>query len=172
MAVGAVLPVLPHYVQGPLNYGSLAVGFAIGAFAFTALASRPLAGRIADARGRRPVVAVGALLATIGGALYFVPAGLPGLLFARLVLGAGEGTVFTAGATWVVDLAPEGRRGRVIGLYGLAVWGGLSTGPLIGSALLHAARFEAVWAFCAISPLVGALIALLVPDPFRPTEQS
>ena len=35
MAVGAVLPVLPHYVKGPLNYGSLAVGFAIGAFAFT-----------------------------------------------------------------------------------------------------------------------------------------
>src|SRR4051812_50215772 len=106
MAVGAVLPVLPHYVKGPLNYGSLAVGFAIGAFAFTALASRPLAGHLADARGRRPVVAVGALLAAIAGALYFVPAGLPGLIVARLVLGAGEGTVFTAGAPGGVGPAP------------------------------------------------------------------
>jgi MFS family permease len=172
MAVGAVLPVLPHYVKGPLNYGSLAVGFAIGAFAFTALASRPLAGHLADARGRRPVVAVGALLAAIAGALYFVPAGLPGLIVARLVLGAGEGTVFTAGATWVVDLAPQDRRARVIGLYGLAVWGGLSLGPLIGSALFSAAHFDAVWAFCAISPAIGALIALVVPDPFQPTESS
>jgi len=60
----------------------------------------------------------------------------------------------------------------VIGLYGLAVWGGLSLGPLIGSALFDAGHFDAVWTFCAISPAVGALVALLVPDPFRPTERS
>jgi MFS family permease len=172
MAVGAVLPVLPHYVKGPLGYGSLAVGFAVGAFAFTALASRPVAGHVADSRGRRPVVAVGAALAAIAGALYFVPAGLPGLILARLVLGAGEGTVFTAGATWVVDLAPLDRRARVIGLYGLAVWGGLSLGPLIGSALFAAGHFNAVWAFCAISPAIGALVALVVPDPFEPSASS
>jgi arylsulfatase A-like enzyme/MFS family permease len=167
-AVGAVLPVLPRYVRGPLDSGDLAVGFVIGAFAFTALASRPVAGRIADTRGRRPVVVAGALLASAAGGLYFLPGGLPSLLLARLVLGAGEGAVFTAGATWVVDLAPEGRRGRVIGLYGLAVWGGLSLGPPIGDALLRASSFDAVWAFTAISPLIGALVALQLPDPFRP----
>jgi MFS family permease len=168
MAVGAYLPVLPHYVKGPLGYGSLAVGFTIGAFGFTAVASRPLAGRIAEARGGRPVVATGAILAAVAGVLHFVPAGLPGVIIARLVLGAGEGTVFTAGATWVVDLAPRERRARVIGLYGLAVWGGLSTGPLIGSALFHSADFHAVWAFCAISPLLGALVALFVHETSRP----
>jgi MFS family permease len=168
MAVGAYLPVLPHYVKGPLDYGSLAVGFTVGAFGLTAVASRPLAGHFADARGRRPAVAAGALLAAVAGALHFVPAGLPGVIFARLILGAGEGTVFTAGATWVVDLAPTERRARVIGLYGLAVWGGLSTGPLIGSALFDDGHFGAVWAFCAISPLVGAFVALFVPETFRP----
>jgi MFS family permease len=170
MAVGAVLPVLPHYVKGPLDYGNVAVGVVVGAFAFTALACRPVAGHFADARGRRLVVAVGALLTAAGGLLYLVPAGLPGLIVARLAVGAGEGSVFTAGATWVVDLAPPGRRGRVIGLYGLAVWGGLSLGPLIGNAVFHAWGFDAVWAFTAISPFVGALVALLVPDPFRPPE--
>jgi MFS family permease len=167
MAVGAVLPVLPHYVKGPLDYGSVAVGFAVGAFAFTALASRPVAGRLADARGRRPVVAAGAFLAAVAGGLYFVPAGLPGLIVARLVLGVGEGSVFTAGAAWVVDLAPPGRRGRVIGLYGLGVWGGLSLGPLIGSALFDAGHFDAVWAFCAVSPAIGALVALRIPESGR-----
>src|SRR5256885_15903011 len=96
MAVGAVLPVLPHYVKGPLNYGSLAVGFAIGAFAFTALASRPIAGHIADSRGRRPVVAAGAALAAVAGALYFVPAGRPGGLVAPPVLRAGAGAALPA----------------------------------------------------------------------------
>ena len=59
------------------------------------------------------------------------------------MLGAGEGTVFTAGSAWIVDLAPPARRGRVIGLYGLAVWAGLSIGPLIGELLLHAGGYTA-----------------------------
>lgn len=170
IAVGAVLPVLPHYVRGPLDSGNFAVGLVIGAFAFTALAGRPLAGYFADVRGRQPVVVVGSLLAAAAGLLYFVPAGLPGLLLSRLVLGAGEGMVFTAGATWVVDLAPPERRARVIGLYGLAVWSALSMGPPIGDALLRASSFNAVWAFATIAPLAGALVALRLPDPFRPAQ--
>ena len=81
---------------------------------------------------------------------------MPGLIAARLVLGAGEGTVFTAGSAWIVDLAPPARRGRVIGLYGLAVWGGLSLGPLIGELILHLSGYTEVWLFTAISPLLGA----------------
>ena len=84
------------------------------------------------------------------------------------MLGAGEGTVFTAGSAWIVDLAPEDRRGRVIGLYGLAVWSGLSVGPLIGELLLHASGYTLVWLFAGVAPLVGAAIALRVPDPYRP----
>ena len=171
-AVGAVLPVIPRYVRGPLDSGNIAVGIAVGAFALTALASRPLAGYVTDLRGRRPVVVVGALLAATAGLLYLVPAGLAGLIGARLVLGAGEGMVFTAGATWVVDLAPPDRRGRVIGLYGLAVWGGLSLGPPIGDALLRASSYEAVWAFSAICPFLGALVALRIPDQHRPSPEA
>ena len=100
MGVGAVLPVIPHYVRGPLHAGDIAVGFAIGAFAFTALAGRPLAGHLADRRGRRPVVAAGSALAALAGVLYLLPLGMPGLIFARLVLGAGEGRC-----------SPPGRRG-------------------------------------------------------------
>jgi MFS family permease len=92
---------------------------------------------------------------------------VPGLIGARLVLGAGEGMVFTAGSAWIVDLAPPDRRGRVIGLYGLAVWSGLSLGPPIGELLLHASSYELVWAFAAAAPLVGAIIALRLPDPYE-----
>jgi MFS family permease len=166
--VGAVLPVIPRYVRGPLGDGDVAVGIAIGAFAFTALAGRPLAGNLADRRGRGRVVAGGSALAAVAGAIYLIPAGLPGLIVARLVLGIGEGAVFTAGATWAVDLAPPGRRGRVIGLYGLAVWGGLSLGPPIGDALLRASSFDAVWIFAAVAPAIGAVVALAIPEAYTP----
>jgi MFS family permease len=170
LSVGAVLPVLPRYVRGPLGAGDLAVGVVIGAYAVTGLVGRPFAGRLADARGRRPAVVLGSLLAAVAGFLYLLPAGVPGLLAARLCLGAGEGMVFTAGSAWIVDLAPPGRRGRVIGLYGLAVWGGLSLGPPIGELLLRISSYELVWAFAGAAPLLGALVALRLPDPFTPAS--
>jgi MFS family permease len=167
VAVGAVLPVLPRFVRGPLDAGNIAVGVVIGSYAITGLLLRPFAGRLADHRGRKPTVLLGSALVAIGGFMYLLPLGVPGLIAARLVLGAGEGTVFTAGSAWIVDLAPVERRGRVIGLYGLAVWAGLSIGPLIGELLLHASGYTLVWIFAGTVPLLGALIASRLPDPFH-----
>jgi MFS family permease len=171
LAVGAVLPVLPRYVHGPLEAGNVAVGVVIGAYAATGLLLRPFAGRFADRRGRRPTVLAGSLLVSAAGFLYLLPLGVPGLILARLALGAGEGTVFTAGSAWIVDLAPTERRGRVIGLYGLAVWSGLSVGPLLGELLLNASGYTLVWVFAGVVPLVGALVAARLPEPFQPRAE-
>jgi MFS family permease len=168
IAVGSVLPVLPRYVRGPLGSGDLAVGIVIGSYALTGLLLRPVAGRLADTRGRKPTVLVGALLVSLSSLLYVPHLGIPGLIAGRLVLGAGEGALYTAGSAWIVDMAPPRRRGRILGLYGLAVWGGLSVGPLVGELLLNASGYEAVWIAAAALPLVGAVVATRVPDRFEP----
>src|SRR4051795_9071058 len=152
LAVGAVLPVLPRYVHGPLHSGDVAVGVVIGAFALAAIVTRPIAGRVADSRGRRTVVFAGTIALAVAGALYFVPADVPGLVVARLFLGLGEGLIFTAGTAWVVDLAPVDRRGQMIGLFGLAIWTGLALGPAIGEGIYSLAGYDAVWAFTALCP--------------------
>ncbi|MBI5105460.1 MAG: MFS transporter [Solirubrobacterales bacterium] len=169
LAVGAVLPVLPRYVKDELGAGDVAVGVVAGAFAFTAVVGRPIGGRLADTRGRRLVVTIGLLVTGLAGALYLLPLGVPGLVLARLVLGAGDGWVFTAGLSWIVDLAPAQRRGQAIGLFGLAVWGGLSAGPVLGEAVLSLASYEAVFVFAALLPVAGAVIARRVPDRHVPT---
>ncbi len=169
LSVGATLPVIPRYVQGPIGGGDFSVGLVTGAFAITGLACRPIAGNLADRRGRRPIVILGALLTAVAGALYFIPAGVPGLIVARLFLGAGEGMVYTAGSAWVVDLAPAEKRGRIIGLYGLAIWSGLTLGPPIGELILRASSFEMVWVFAMAAPLLGAVIAWRIPDNFTYT---
>ncbi len=168
LSIGSTLPVLPKYVSGPLGEGDIAVGIVGGAFAATGLLFRPIGGAFADARGRKPVVVFGALLTAVSGALLFVPAGVAGLIVARLFLGAGEGMVYTAGAAWVVDMAPPARRGRIIGLYGLAIWGGLSVGPAVGDFLLKQYDYEAVWAFATAAPLLGAAIASRIPESYTP----
>ena len=168
VAIGSVLPVLPRYIHGPLGSGNVAVGVVIGSYAITGLLLRPVAGRLADTRGRKPMVVAGAVLVAIAGLLYLPNLGIAGLIAARLVLGAGEGTVYTAGSAWIVDLAPPERRGRVLGLYGLAVWGGLSVGPLVGQLILDHGGYHAVWIFAAAMPALGALVAATARDPFVP----
>jgi len=172
LAVGATLPVLPRFVSEELNGTDLEVGIVSGAFAVTGLICRPIAGAAADRRGRKVTVVAGALLAVVAGALLFLPASIPGLIISRLFLGAGEGTVFTAGSAWNVDMAPAARRGRMIGLYGLAIWTGLTLGPPVGELLLQAGGYELVWAFATGAPALGAVVAARLPEPVAPSEQA
>src|SRR4051794_30066585 len=63
IAIGAVLPILPAYVRGPVGAGDLAVGVVVGCFAFAAVIGRPVGGRLADAHGRRLIVVSGLVIA-------------------------------------------------------------------------------------------------------------
>ena len=165
VAIGAALPVLPGYVRGPLHSGDVSVGIVVGSFALTSVFCRPLAGRRADVDGRRIVLVCGALAMALGGALYLIASSVPSLIVARLAVGAGEGAVYTSGVTWAVDLAPEDRRGLALGLFGLAVWGGLSLGPVAGEVLRASVGYDAVWTLTAVLPLLGALLAWRLPEP-------
>ncbi len=102
-----------------------------------------------------------------GGLLYLLAHSVIALVGGRLVTGAGEGALYTAGATWTVDMSPPHRRGLALGLFGLAVWGGLSLGPLVGELLRSRAGYEAVWMLTAILPLLAAAIAICLPEPPR-----
>ena len=65
-------------------------------------------------------------------------------------------------------MAPPERRGRMIGLYGLAIWTGLTLGPPVGELLLqHVGGYNLVWAFAAGAPLLGAVIASRLPEARR-----
>ena len=101
----------------------------------------------------------------LGGVLYLLSDSVADAVAARFVVGAGEGSVYTAGATWAVDLAPEDRRGLALGLFGLAVWGGLSLGPVAGELLRSGAGYDAVFVLTAALPAAGALIASRLPEP-------
>ncbi len=166
----SVIPVLPGFVRNHLGAPDIVVGLAITATSLTALLTRPLAGRLADTYGRKGVMRLGALIVGAGGLLYFAPLGIAGLICVRLLLGVGEASLFTAGAAWTVSLAPHQRRGQLIGLYGVSMWGGISLGTLAGAAIQHVG-YPAVWAFSALVPLIGLLTISLVPAPEQPPAQ-
>ncbi|GGQ13410.1 MFS transporter [Streptosporangium pseudovulgare] len=162
VGLSAVIPVLPGFVRERYGAPDVAVGLVVMATAFTALLVRPVAGHLADRHGHRLVMLAGALIIAVGGVLYFLPFGVAGLVPLRLLLGVGEAALFTAGAVWTVALAPHERRGQLIGLYGVSMWGGISAGTFLGAVMLPLG-YGAVWAFSGAAALVGLLLISASP---------
>ncbi|TCP56653.1 putative MFS family arabinose efflux permease [Tamaricihabitans halophyticus] len=164
LAIGAVVPVIPRFVaESGVGSAATLVGIAFAVTSVVALLSRPVGGRIAQQRGARGVIAVGSLVAMGAGVAYLLPLGTGTvLMIARLATGVAEALVMTAGSVWVVALAPAERRGRVIGWYGLAMWGGLTAGPVLGELAYRFGGFSWTWLAAAFLPGL-ALLLLLSP---------
>ena len=67
-STGVAIYTLPLWVTGPVGSDKSGAGLAFGAFAVSALILRPIAGRLADTKGRRPLLVGGALISAAGNA--------------------------------------------------------------------------------------------------------
>lgn len=163
VGVGAMLPILPRYVEEELGGGGFQVGIAVGAFAVSAALLRPWVGRTGDTHGRRVLVVGGAVVAAVSIAAYPLAVNLPLLIAFRLLTGAGEAAFFTGLVTVNQDLAPDDRRGEAASYFSVCLYGGLALGPPLGEALLRSTSFTTVFLTFAASCAVGAVAATLLP---------
>jgi MFS family permease len=171
VSVGTLQPTLPRFVEGPLGGSSVAVGVAVGAFSISAVIVRPLAGRISDTHGRRPLIVWGAASVGLATAGHLVVTDLWLLLVLRIVYGVGEAFFFTAAAGVINDLAPDERRGEAVSYFSLALYGGLVLGPVLGEIVLGDGHYNRAWILAAATAALAAVLGLPVPDT-RPDEES
>lgn len=167
LGIGASLATVPFLVLRQLHGGNVAAGAGVAALSVAVVATRPVAGRLADRHGYKVVMLCGTVICLLAGLGYYGAHSIGMLVAIRVLHGAGEGTVYTAGAAWLVSLCPAGRRGRVVGLYGTSMWLGITLGTLAGTAAMRLWGFSAVWGFCALAALAGLLSVAAKPAPPR-----
>lgn len=164
LCVGMLLPTTPRFIEGPLGGSDVAVGVSGGAFSLAAVALRPIAGRAGDRLGRRPLMLGGSAIVAASVASLAWVSSLPVLMILRFTSGVGEAMFFTAAAAAVTDLAPEERRGEAVSLFSLALYGGISFGPIVGETVLEASRFTTVWLLAAAFGALATVLAIRVGD--------
>ncbi|MGH2729232.1 MAG: MFS transporter [Actinomycetota bacterium] len=164
VSVGALIPTLPLYVEGPLGGGSVSVGLSIGAFSFSAVLLRPWVGHLGDRRGRRLLMVLGGLLVGASVAAYIAVESFTSLLVLRFITGAGEAFFYVGAASAINDLAPDERRGEALSFFSLALYSGIAIGPVLGETVLKAYDFDAAWLVAAVSGFIAAVLAVRVPD--------
>ncbi|MDQ3914281.1 MAG: MFS transporter [Actinomycetota bacterium] len=172
VSVGALIPTLPLYVEGPLGGGDVAVGVGIGAFSLSAVLLRPFSGRLSDVRGRRLLLVAGAGLVTLSVAGYVFATSFAALVALRLVTGAGEAFFYVGAASAINDIAPDERRGEALSFFSLALYAGLAIGPVLGEMALGTDRFDAAWLLSAGAAAVALLLGWKVPDTRPPGVSS
>jgi MFS family permease len=79
---------------------------------------------------------------------------LAGAYLGRGLQGFGEACLYTGCAAWAVETAGLHRSSRALGFVSTGIWGGISTGPLVGNLLgsFHwAAAMQVIMAIAAFA---------------------
>lgn len=161
LAMGALLPTVPRFVEDELGGDGLQVGIGVGVFAVSAAVLRPVVGRLGDTKGRRVLAVGGSAIAAVSIAFYGLATTLPLLIVVRLLTGVGEAASFVGFATAAQDLAPDHRRGEAASYFSVALYGGLALGPLLGESLSDHG-YGLVWGVSAGVAGLGALLSLAI----------
>jgi MFS family permease len=124
-------------------------GIYFTSFALAVLVTRPLAGRLADRVGHRPVF-LGSLAVIVAGlALLSGMASKAGLVGSALVFGAGFGTAYPVFAAHVIHRVDAARRGAAFGSILAGFDTGIGTGSIVTGLLIERFGFRAAFAGAA-----------------------
>lgn len=152
-AMGVRNTLVPLFVVESLNLGKTWVGVGFALVALTNAAVLWPAGRVADQRGRRPVIVAGCVLAGSAMVLLAIAPHFAGYIAAMLIFGAGSGMLDVAPAAVVGDVANR-RGGTVVAGFQMAGDAGSVGGPVVAGWIADAASFPT--AFLATGGVLAA----------------
>lgn len=124
---------LGQIVQDFNSFSSL--GFVITAYLLTSTVTTPIAGKLSDMYGRRPMLILGVVLFTLASLLSGAAQNIEWLIAARALQGIGGGFIMANAFTIVGDLFSPRERGKWQGLIGAVFGVSSAIGPLLGGWL-------------------------------------
>ena len=144
----------------------------VSGFLLGYVAMLPLIGRIADLRGRVPVLVMTLVLFALGSLITTVAYDMPSIVVGRFLQGVGGGGLVPATLALVADLYPVERRGVPLGVVSAVQEIGSVLGPLFGAAVLAFADWRAIFAInLAVSVVLAVAIRTLAPREARTTAR-
>ncbi|CAB4771148.1 unannotated protein [freshwater metagenome] len=132
----------------------------ISGFLLGYVAMLPLIGRIADLRGRVPVLTASLVIFALGSIITAAAYDMPTMVTGRFLQGVGGGGLVPATLALVADLYPPERRAVPLGLVSAVQEIGSVLGPLLGAVVLAVADWRAIFLLnLAVGLVLAAAIA-------------
>jgi MFS family permease len=163
----SVLFAVQPLVQSEFRLTNTQVGYLTSAFLGFYMVAAPFVGPLADRFSRKRIIVLGAIfwsgltLLTAFTHTYWE------LLVRHTLVGVGEATFVTIAPTFVADLFPEQKRGRIFGVFYLAIPVGTAAGYLLGGKLGPDFGWRFPFYIAAAPGFLLALAVAFLPEPPR-----
>ena len=166
MGAGFVAPLLPVYAHN-LGAGGLQIGLIFASFSITRTLFVPYFGKLSDRRGKKGLLTLGLFLYFVLAVLYILFKGIWVLILLRLAQGFASAMILPVAQAYVGEITPARKEGRIMGLFNLSLYGGLSAGPFLGGVVRDwFDTIQASFTGMGILTFLGFLLCLI----FLPAE--
>ncbi len=165
-----LVPLMPYFVK---HFGAsdTVVGCLFAAFAFCQFVGGPVWGDVSDRIGRKAVLIVSQIGATVGWVMLAFAPNIGIVFLARVIEGFSGGNISVTQA-YVSDLVEPEKRGRAFAYAGAAFSAGLVFGPLAGGFLVARYGFSTPFLVAAALQVVTVILTVVVLPDSRTAEAS
>ncbi len=163
-----VEPQMVFYFYDELGWTTIQFGLVVGAYGLSMVFGQVVLGRSSDRFGRKPIIILGMLLATM---LYFglvLVTRYPLMLLVAAIAGMGSALISPALSAYYLDITDERYRSRILGLKeSSAAFGGVA-GPLLLVGVSAALNDQGVFILAGTVMFAGLVLAIVaLPKPGR-----
>jgi multidrug resistance protein len=154
-----LIPIMPYFVQ---HFGAsdVTVGILFSTFAACQFLAGPVWGNVSDRIGRKAVLIISQVGATIGWTMLAFAPTLTWVFIARIVEGISGGNISVTQA-YVADRVEPEQRARAFGYVGASFSAGLVLGPAAGGLLLAKYGFTMAFLLAAALQVVTLVVTIL-----------
>jgi MFS transporter, Spinster family, sphingosine-1-phosphate transporter len=163
----SVLNAVQPLIQNEFHVSDAQIGRLTTVFLIFYTLAAPLMGPLADRYSRRLIIALGAFAWSGATLLTAVTHSYEALLIRHTLVGVGEASFVTISPTVVADLFPESVRGRVLGIFYLAIPVGFALGYPIGGYFGTHYGWRAPFLLAGFPGFVLGALVLFMPEPPR-----
>jgi len=163
----SVLFAVQPLVQAEFHLTNAQLGYLTSAFLLFYMVAAPFTGPLADRYSRKLIIAIGAFFWSGLTLLTAVTHSYQALLVRHTLVGIGEASFVTIAPTFVADLFPEEKRGRILGVFYLAIPVGTALGYVLGGNLGERIGWRFPFYIAAVPGFLLAMMMLLIPEPPR-----
>jgi MFS transporter, Spinster family, sphingosine-1-phosphate transporter len=162
-----ILYAVQPLVQDEFRLTKTQVGYLTSAFLGFYMIAAPFVGPLADRYSRKLIIVLGAMFWSGFTLLTALTHTYGQLLVRHTLVGIGEATFVTIAPTFVADLFSEDKRGRILGVFYLAIPVGSAAGYLLGGYLAPAYGWRFPFYIGAAPGFLLALAVLFLKEPPR-----
>ncbi len=161
----SVLFAVQDLVKAEFHRSDAAFGLLTSVFFIFYMCAAPFMGPLSVRFSRKVVIIAGALVWSVATLFTAITKNFDQLLIRHTLVGIGEASFVILSPTFVADMFPEEKRGRVMGVFYLAIPVGTALGYLLGGVMGAKYGWRAPFYVGAAPGVLLAFLLLFIPEP-------